>query len=83
MTVAGALWPGGEAGYHGSMRSMRPTIGLLLDYIEDGYQLGIVSGAREGTVEQDVNLMVLSNGVLEAHACATRCSTRSTPVWTR
>lgn len=50
------------------MRLARPTVGLLLDYIEDGYQLGVVQGAREAAIEQDLNLLVLSGGVLGAHA---------------
>lgn len=50
------------------MRSVRPTVGCLVDYIEDGYQLGVIAGVRQAAIEHDANLLVLSGGVLGAHA---------------
>jgi phosphoserine phosphatase RsbU/P len=43
-----------------------PTVGLLVDWLEDGYQRAIISGAHAAAKAVGVNLLCFSGGVLRS-----------------
>ena len=44
----------------------RPTIGLLVDWLEDRYQNTVISGVMDAAVDHDVNLICFAGGGLES-----------------
>jgi PAS domain S-box-containing protein len=49
-----------------SARNPRPTIGLLLDWLEDRYQIAILSGVADTARDNDVNLLCFVGGRLRS-----------------
>jgi diguanylate cyclase (GGDEF)-like protein len=44
----------------------RPTIGLLVDWLEDRYQNTVISGVMDAALEHDVNLICFAGGGLDS-----------------
>jgi DNA-binding LacI/PurR family transcriptional regulator len=42
----------------------RPTLGFFLDYLDDGYQLDVLSGVESLTTSAELNLLVVAGGIL-------------------
>lgn len=53
-------------GSHQSSRDRRPTIGLLLDWLEDQYQIAILSGVADAARDSDTNLVCFVGGRLRS-----------------
>ncbi len=49
-----------------AVHDTRPTIGLLVDWLEDRYQNTVISGVMDAAAEHDVNLICFAGGGIES-----------------
>lgn len=57
----------GQPGRHGIEPARgRPTLGLLVDWLEDRYQNTVMSGVADAARDSDVNLLCFTGGVLRS-----------------